>query len=207
MSDQEKKKNISVSEHSMFRPKSKRRLSHDYPILSKEEVFKKLDSNELLFCWYYSHQSSPLYELEISPRERVLEAIKLSFEQSSKMNPAQKKKYLELDFTESMRNAMSKMESYSPDARVRSLKIVEKAFDNIEAILNIDATDDKNFLNKDDEVDMGKKKQYVETAKTAVQLLPGFIEMIESRFGVEVNYGEKEDDELSFIDDFHDEKR
>lgn len=201
-----KEKDYEVSEYSMFRPRSGRRLVLDYPLLQKEEDFKKLKSNELLFCWYYSHESSPLFDLNSDSQRRAL-ATKYAFDKNkSGLSEKERKKYLEGDFSENMKIAMARMSSYRVSARVRALKMTETMFSNLESIMNIDANDQTNFLNKDGEVDISKKKAYVDTAKTAIAILPELVETIESGFSVESRIEQDKDDESSYLDDFHELK-
>ena len=59
------------SEYTMFLPRGKNSLKRDFPELKGIEVFKKLSSNDLLFCWFYGHEASPFFEID-NPRRKIM---------------------------------------------------------------------------------------------------------------------------------------
>jgi len=105
--------------------------------------------------------------------------------------------------------AINQMEKFRVGPRIRAKRMTEKAFDNIEKILDIDAGDRANFLNKDGEPDFTKKKAYVDTVEKGLKIMPSLIESLEGGYRL-VQEDEDEDegsinDGGSAIDRFHNE--
>ena len=150
-----------MSEYSVFKPKSERGLFSDYPELKKLKAFSSLKSVEMLFVWYLACESSPVnnHIERLKLRERVKEAGEHSYFANGRklITDVEFDSMLDGRFPDKMSEAIRQMEKFKVGPRVRAKQITEKAFDNIEKILNIDAGDGKNFLNKDGEVDFAKK--------------------------------------------------
>jgi len=67
-----------ISEYSIFRPDSKRRIQQDYPEISLRPVFQKLSPDEMIFVWYYACEASPYFDID-SDRERTEKSLKAAF--------------------------------------------------------------------------------------------------------------------------------
>lgn len=203
-----KEKPVVLSEFSIFKPKSTRALYDDYPELKEHSELKALSRFELLFCWYYACEASPLFKIT-SNRDRADESMKLTFFSGHQKRLAEddKERYLNGKFPEKIKAAVEVMARFRIGTRVRAKMILEKGFENLEHILNIDASNDENFKNAQGEVDQSKKKSYVDTLDKAVSLLPNLINTLESGFGVnQKGKGGKDDDiEESFMDSFHEQ--
>lgn len=203
-----KEKPFVLSEFSIFKPKSSRALYDDYPELKQHSELKSLSRFELLFCWYFACEASPLFKIT-SNRDRANEAMKLTFFSGNQKRLADddKERYLNGKFPEKIKAANEVMSRFRIGPRVRAKMILEKGFENLEHILDIDASDDSNFTNAQGEVDQSKKKSYVDTLDKAVSLLPNLINTLESGFGVnKKSKGGKDDDlEESFMDAFHEQ--
>lgn len=205
-------KEVKLSEFSIFNPKSSRVLYEDYPELRQYKQFKGLNTHDLLFVWFYSCEASPLYRI-MDKRKRCEEAMKKSYlinPSRPKIEIKEKDAFLAGKFTTRIQGAIDVMLKFRVGPRVRAKMITEKAFSNIEKILDIDANNPANFYNKDGEVDYAKKKAYVDTAAKAIELLPTLIEQLEGSFGV---LGKKEAEQVdegfdgeSFMDSFHEQK-
>jgi hypothetical protein len=203
-----KQKPVVISEFSIFKPKSTRALYDDYPELKTHMELKSLTRFELLFIWYYACEASPLFKIT-SNRDRASEAMNLTFfsNKQKRLSDEDKERYLNGKFPEKLKAAIEVMERFRIGPRVRAKMILEKGFENLEHILNIDASNDENFKNAQGEVDQSKKKSYVDTLDKAVSLLPNLINTLESGFGVnQKSKGGKDDDtEESFMDAFHEQ--
>lgn len=202
---------VNINQFSIFAPKSSRVLYEDYPELRVYKQLKGLNTYELLFVWYYACEASPLHRIT-DKRKRCDEAMKITFfaGKQARLDQRLKEQYLNGKFTERIANAIDVMSRFKIGPRIRAKMITEKAFENIEKILDIDANNPAHFLNKDGEVDYSKKKSYVDTAAKAVELLPTLIEQLEGSFGV---VSKKEAEQLdegvdgeSFMDSFHEQK-
>lgn len=173
---------MSTEEYSIFKPKSSRSIFFDYPELRKVEAFRTLNPDDMLFVWFYACEVSPYFDIE-KDRERVERCIEASYLRKGKKNITEKEaeNLKNGKFTEKLQAAISEMFKFKVGPRVLGLKMLEKGFDNLQKILDIDASDKSQFLNKDDEVDFSKKKAYVDTLKNATDLTPKLIEQLEGK--------------------------
>jgi hypothetical protein len=209
---------IKVSELSLFRPKSARALFEDYPELSKYPESKELHSQDLLFCYYYACESSPIYQIR-DKKGRAKEAILLAYESinykshgggnsgGKKLTLDEKYDMGNCKFSEKMSAGIKMFSRFRINPRIRAKMMTEKAFENLEKILDIDASDDNNFKNKDGDVDFSKKKSYVDTVARALTVLPELIDKLESSFSVSSTVEQAKDsdgDDISFADLYHD---
>jgi hypothetical protein len=175
-----------ISEYSIFRPDSKRRIQQDYPEIVSKPVFKNLSPDELIFVWYFSCEASPYFDID-AERERTEKCLKAAFPRkgggySIPKNVVQD--YLSGKFPLKIKEANAEMIKYRIGPRVRGLQMLEKGISKIEAILDIDPNDETQFLNKDGSVDFSKKKAYVDTFRSAMDSMPNLIEQMEQRFSV-----------------------
>jgi hypothetical protein len=201
-----------ISEYSIFNPKSARVLYEDYPELREYKQFKGLAIHELLFVWFYACQASPLYPI-MDKRKRCEEAMKKSYltnPSRPKIDGRDKESFLAGKFTTRIQAAIEVMSKFRIGPRVRAKMVAEKTFNNYAKIVDVDASDDSKFLNKDGEVDYAKKKSFVDLSAKVIELLPTLIEQLEGTFGV----GHKKETESldegfdgeSFMDSFHEQK-
>ena len=200
-----------MSEYSVFKPKSTRGMFVDYPELRKLKAFASLKEADMLFVWFYACESSPVNnkKRDINQREKVQEAIDYSYKADNKnlISKIEIDSMLEGRFRDSISAAIEQMEKFRVGPRIRAKQMTENMFANIEHIINIDASDKTQFLTKDDEVDFGKKKAYVDTVEKSLKLMPQLIESLEG--GYRLTEEEKDDVDLSddgesIIDAFHD---
>lgn len=208
---QEKKNE--VSNYSIFAPKSARILYEDYPELKKHgETFKNLQTVDLLFVWYYACEASPLSEI-INPKKRAEESIRVTYDlvKRKKIDSLYREKLVNLRFEDKMKKAIDLMSSFRVGPRLRAKIIAEKAFENLEKMLDIDASDDANFIGANGEVDWTKKKAYMETVSKAITMMPDLINQLESSFSVteknKIDNTDEGEDNRSYADEFHDQKK
>ncbi len=198
-----------MSEYSIFRPKSSRTIFSDYPALRKIPAFELIKEDDFLFVWYYACESSPFFNTE-DLRTRVQQALDYSYLRAGKTRITKelKEQFLLGEFPDKISIAIEQMRKYRVGPRVRAKMMMEKAFENLEKILNIDANDKKNFENKEGEIDMSKKKAYVETIAKASELLPKIIDQLEGSFHVAKNKKEEagSPEEESLIDRYHEDR-
>jgi hypothetical protein len=200
-----------ISEYSIFRPDSKRRILQDYPELALKKVFQKLSPDELIFVWYYACEASPYFDVD-SDRERTEKCLKEAFSRPGGgyiISKAIVEDYFSGKFPLKIKEANSEMIKYRIGPRVRALQILEKGISKIEAILDVDADDDKQFKSKDGTVDFAKKKAYVDTFRSAMDSMSDRIEQMEQRFSVvEVKNEESiEGEGIGFIDGLTDNEQ
>lgn len=167
--------------YSMFYPRTKDGLLNDYPQLAKVKEFYDLRKEELLFVWYFFCKASPYYGID-DRFERAEKSVKRAFQGVNTVETAQYKK---CNFPDKINFAGEKMKLYEPGPRIRAKKLVEKILSDYEKMIgSIDITDDENWRNNAGEVDMAKKKNYIELTKTVTTALAGLIAQSEEGFGV-----------------------
>lgn len=165
----------------MFYPKTRDGLLNDYPQLVKVKEFYDLRKEELLFVWYFFCKASPFYNID-DRFERAEKSVKKSFGNTNTTETAQYKK---CNFPDKINLAGEKMKLYEPGPRIRAKKLVEKILSDYEGMIgSIDIADDENWRNNAGEVDMAKKKNYIELTKTVTTALAGLIAQSEEGFGV-----------------------
>ena len=117
---------------------------------------------------------------------------------------------INLNFTPRISAGIKAMERFKIGPRIRAKMIYETSFSNIEKILDIDASNEMNFLNKDGETDQAKKKAYVDTVSSAVKIIPELIDRLEGNLGLTSKEDAEEDEQgsdgVSYIDEFHEQK-
>lgn len=200
-----------VNDYSIFRPDSARRIMLDYKEIAENQTFRLLKPEDLIFVWYYACEASPYYDIK-SDRERVEKCIDAAYKRKGGgylINKQTVNNLLDGKFPLKIQDAISEMLKFRVGPRVRALQILEKGFSKIEAILDVDANDDQQFLNKDGSVDFSKKKAYVDTFRAAMDSMPKLIEQMEQRFSVvEVKDNDSiEHEGKGFIDELIDSEK
>lgn len=168
------------SRYSMFYPKTKDGLLNDYPQLAKVKEFYDLRKEELLFVWYFFCKASPYYNID-DRFERAEKSVKKAFG-SKTIETAQ---YNKCNFPDKISLAGEKMKLYEPGPRIRAKKLIEKIISDYEKMIgSTDVDDDENWKNSAGDIDMAKKKNYIELTKTVSTALTGLISQSEEGFGV-----------------------
>jgi hypothetical protein len=204
-------KKFQLSEFSIFAPKSKRALYIDYPELKSYPQFKDLRVHEMLFVWYYACEASPFFHLNDDFIRSKKAADKSCMTSGGKLSISgpEYKSLIDCRFPAKIERAITVMQKFKVGPRIRAKMMFEKTLENIEKILNVDASDTSQFLNKDDEVDWSKKKAFVDTITSATANIPKLVSQLEDNFAVTGKYDSDETDEgtdgMSFADDFHEQ--
>lgn len=194
----------------LWGPRDGKSLLSEYPDLAEYKEFKELSKEELNFVWYVGNPSSPLNGGGILDE-------KLKYKSAASRcirDPEKKKRFGEGDIPSNLREAISKMSTFSPEARLIAKQVATTAFHNLQAMVDINVNDDfkitRNITSgtgKDkvveqvEEMDWAGRKQYIDTVSKISDLLPNLLKQVEHGFGVE----EKNDKEVGMkpIDKFH----
>lgn len=163
----------------IFQPSGKD-MRIEYPELNDIPEFEKLKGTELKFVWYYSNRTSPYYTIR-NPKMKVLKCMELAFggNISSDMNS----RYQAGNFPEYIRIAMDRMQRFSPSTRLRAKITIEKIFENLEKITE---------LNHEDLVDLQSRKEYANLAVTVTKNMGDIVKQMENAFGVKYHNQEEE---------------
>ncbi len=198
---------IRISEFSIFMPRSSNNIFSDYPELKQFPEFKALQNSDMLFVWYVACEASPLHKIT-SNAQRAKLAVELAYRDVNYKNLDRKKmSNLEAgNWGDKIGDAIQRMKSFRIGPRIRALQILEKGFENLEKIINTDASDQSLFKNTQGEFDFGKYKAFVDCVKNATAMMPDLIRQIESGFSViRKNEETEEYDTMSYLDGFHEE--
>ena len=154
----------------------------EYPELEKEPAFKGLTTTEMKFVWYYGNRTSPYFTHANGEINKVKCCIKMSFKASAGGEPLPEKdyrRYLESNFPEKIKDAISAMGSYNPSARLRARFAIENAFSNL--VTSLDITD-KMKEEMDNDIDLRKK--YIELSIKVTESLPLVTAQLEEGYGI-----------------------
>lgn len=198
--------------YSMFEPKSKRRLTTDYPELKDNTHIANLTQKDQVFCWYLGCEVSPVYELYGSDdKKKIEEAIDFAIEKSFTAVDTKKKAQYKKKLPADIKRGIEEFEKYNISVRVRSKKLLSKIADNLEKIIDVDV-DGPEFYETDKNgqptgnVDFDKKQKYVNMAISVAKNINDIVHQAES--GYSITLIEEEDvkiveDGQSLMDLYH----
>ncbi len=173
----------------LFGPKNSKALNRIYPELVNEPVFKELPADEMLFVWYYGNLSSPI-DPEQDDKLRATAAAAIAFKKS----PDKMKKFSSMIFPESIKLAVKKMGTYSPEARAAGKRIAQNNLNNLMKMSNVKLSDfdiEKRDAqgNISVETDWSGRNQYISGIAKTTETIKELIKQVEEGFGVEVSDG------------------
>ncbi len=196
----------------LWGPRDGKHLLSEYKELGNYKEFKDLNREDLNFAWYMGNPSSPLNDGTIhsdivKARSAAAKCIK---------EPGKRQRYGEMNLPSSVKDAIKKMQTFSPEARMIAKQIATTAFMNLQAMVNVDmeadfkitrnitsGTGKEKTVEAIEEMDWTGRKQYVDIIAKVTDTLPGLLKQVEEGFGVE----EKDDKSKEFgekaIDEFH----
>lgn len=195
-----KRTKADIRKLSMFYPKTKQGLLHDYPELKKIELFRKLSKYELLFVWYMGCESSP-FARESNDRVKIENSLIEAY--GERKAETMKGAFIAGNYKEDIRHGINIMRNFEIGPRIRAKMMVEKIMGNYEELIDIDT--ETEFKDKDQEEDWTKKKAYIDSCAKISQTLPTLISQAEGSFGI-VEKEDGEEIELNsddLIDEFH----
>jgi hypothetical protein len=196
----------------LWGPTDGKSLLAEFPELNNYREFKELTKEDLNFAWYMGNQSSPLNDGTVhsdivKARSAAARCIK---------SPEKRKEYGELNIPSSVKEAIKKMSTFSPVARMIAKQIATTAFNNLQAMVNVNVQNDfkisRNITSgtgKDktveqvEEMDWTGRKQYVDTVAKISDLLPDLLKQVEEGFGVEERDDKNKEIGMKAIDKFH----
>ena len=188
---------------SVFHPKGKNRIVHDYPELSRFESLKALGKNsDFVFVWYYACKASPYYE---SPNKvaKIQACIKKAYTKG--MADGKKKSFLSGDFPEPIKRAIKDVESFEPGPRIRAKIMAEETLAKLEALVMEDVNE-SDFLDEDNNINYTAKKAYAAMLTSINKDIPDIISKIETGYGVSFidkkDIKQDIDDSTSLMDEF-----
>ena len=150
----------------------------EYPELAQVPEFNALANiQELKFVWYYANRTSPYFTAKKGETIRIKSCINKAFGRSQDVEDY--KKYLEGNFPPKIKEAIAKMESYNPSARLRARIAIENIFDNLEASLQV--TDE---MQTEMDKDLDQKKKYIDLSIKVSESLPTVVAQLEEGYGI-----------------------
>lgn len=194
----------------LWGPRDGKSLLSEYPDLNEYKEFKDLTREELNFVWYVGNPSSPLnggniLDERIKYKSAAFRCIK---------DPEKKRRFSEGDMPSGIREAIAKMQTFSPEARAIAKQVATTAFHNLQSMVDINVGADFKIMRnitsgtgKDkvveqvEEMDWAGRKQYIDTVAKISDLLPSLLKQVEHGFGIEI----KNEKEIGMkpIDKFH----
>jgi len=185
---------MNITEKDLFVPIVNRDLRIAYPELAKIEEFKPIRSLDVKFCWYYA-----IYFADITPEtERIQQAINHSYR--SEIKPADLDRFLKGNFSDSIKAAIKKFESFDIGSRIRAKFTAERTLAAFEKLAgtNVDTVGvvkiylslDQQSAEKGGDEPIGEKRDwnqvnaYVNSMVKINESLPGLVSVVEQGFGV-----------------------
>jgi len=162
----------------LFEPNN-RNLSIEYPELAGISEFAELNTSDLKFVWYYSNRTSPHYS-DNNQTRKISKCIRESYGNS--LDEDVKAKFLSSNFPHKLKQAMKRMETFNPSLRLKAKLSVERIFDNLQRLVDIEEGDLEDM-------ELNNKKDYVALAIKISESLPSIVRQLEEGFGV--TYGTK----------------
>ncbi len=196
----------------LWGPTDGKSLLAEFPELNNYREFKELTKEDLNFAWYMGNQSSPLNDGTIQSdivkaRSAAARCIK---------SPEKRKEYGELNIPSSVKEAIKKMGTFSPIARLIAKQVAAISFKNLVAMVSVDVAEDfkitRNITQgsgKDrtvesvTEIDWTGKKQYVDIVAKVKDTMPELLKQVEEGFGVEERDEKNKEIGMKAIDKFH----
>lgn len=172
----------------------------EYPELAKISEFSALNLGELKFVWYYANRTSPYFTAKNGDLNKIKNCIGRSFSGAQKrLSTTEYGRYLEGNFPEKIKNAISVMEAYNPSARTRAKIAIENIFDNLVASLDLD-----DEMRKSVEKDIDEKKKYIDLSMKVSESLPTVIAQLEEGYGIRTSsFFNGDGGKMSVMDHLH----
>lgn len=109
---------LAQKDYLVYGPKSVKDIKRDYKELSDYEEFRRITSNELVFCWWFACKCSPI--IDMPEEKRVMVAIDKAFRVKSQAE-ARKIEYASLSFSDEMKQAIRLMDRFDPGGRIQAM--------------------------------------------------------------------------------------
>lgn len=187
----------------LFGPRTGKSLKKLYPELQEETEFKILNDKELLFAWYIGNPSSPI-DPDNTDSIKYSTAAAIVFRDDS----IKRQQYASFEIHENVKEAIKKMETYSPNARWLAKRGVQSIMKNYLKLIEIDVDTAFDYIDKEGnkQKDYTARSQYVQSTKTIAEAFPMLIKQVEEGFGITEN--KKGEEVLSkAIDKYHQQKK
>lgn len=149
-------------------------LKLEYPELSNSKDFENLKAKEVRLCWLLGNRTSPIYKL--SKGDRLSKALELVYGRNYERHPFARL-ILDTGMPENMRKGILKMESYSPEYRLKAKLMSQYMFDILNDMIVLDATTLATM-------DIDEKKKYTDLIVKVHTELPDMVDRLESSYGI-----------------------
>ena len=149
-------------------------LRIEYPELAATEEFTNLKAKEVRLCWLLGNRTSPIYKL--SKRDRLLKGLEIVYGSYYEKN-TDAKSILEGEMPDHIKLGIKKMESYSPEYRLKAKLMSQYMFEVLNSMI---------VLNESDLVsmDIDEKKKYTDLVVKIHSELPDMVQRLETSYGV-----------------------
>lgn len=151
----------------------------EYPELLREPAFNDLSVSEMKFVWYYANRTSPIFTPTRGETLKIKACIKTAFRGHPSLSASEYYKYVEANFPEKIKKAISVMEVYNPSARIRSRFAIERIFNNLELSLELNEE-----MMKEMDKDLDQKKKYIDLSVKVAETLPSIVAQLEEGYGI-----------------------
>lgn len=173
-----------------------------YPELKEHEDCAKLNSIELMWCWYYGSKDSPFFKKYFDKKDRAFHVTNYLFKQEDVfIEPTTKKELLDGKISHLWHKVINFFMGLNTDIRLSAKNMVEAMYDQYRDIMENGL---KYFTDADGIVDFTK---YTTTTVKIKSELPSIIKTIEEGFGVTRTVSGADSDELAIYENWIKNKR
>lgn len=186
----------------LYGPTTGKHLKKMYPELALEPLFKEVKNDELLFAWYLGCKSSPI-DPDWGEEIRYAQSALMAFPNDL----LKRKQYAAKNVPDDVKLAVEKMATYSPKARELAARTLQNHFHNMLEMSQIEVKKDFQYIDKEGNelIDWTARNQYMSSVKTATEILPNLLKLMEEGFGIEKS--RKEENGTRAIEKYHNEKK
>jgi len=188
---------MKLTEKDIFIPVLRQDMRRTYPELAKISEFKGMSSVDIKFCWYYA----VYYADEQDHSKRITSAVKNSYHDG--LDERTLKRYLDGDFSDAIRAAIKKFESFDIGARIRSKFVSERILAGFEKLVETDVNgvgviviyDDKSGVAIGEKRDWNQVNAFVNSMTKINESIPGLLQRVEESYGIRSQRTTAEDSE------------
>lgn len=149
-------------------------LRIEYPELAATEEFTNLKAKEVRLCWLLGNRTSPIYKL--SKRDRLLKGLEIVYGSYYEKN-TDAKSILEGEMPDHIKLGIKKMESYSPEYRLKAKLMSQYMFEVLNSMIVLSESDLVSM-------DIDEKKKYTDLVVKIHSELPDMVQRLETSYGV-----------------------
>lgn len=159
-----------------------------YPELKEYEVFNQITDSEYAFIWHMGCKDSPIYGVE--EKERLIQSLKLVPDFSKRLSPQEYNSYIEGDFPDHIKSAITQMNSFEPELRYKAKVYTDRYLEYANKVTSMSIDE---YMGEET---LGQLKVFMDLQTDIALTLPKIVRNAEQGFGYAKKGKEKEDQDV-----------